>query len=265
LCTINFDFALLTLFSSRINTGIFPLFNPTVVPKQTNTIHSQSECRDIVIKSPNQCTQLSPGSEEKLKAVERRILIDEQKRLLDDLANFDFHQHESMRWTAEASFLALNRLGLDCKQFSDYVWDFINLAASMADIDKSMENSPTLEEYSKLLEEEKVRLANIKDECMKTEALLQSSNQKRKLISEEVSRLEAMLHENQNELKFCDLETMKFETRLGGIKKRMLEADETVEDRILQTEAARKKVTERDTMQIAARTALDNAKLALGN
>jgi hypothetical protein len=74
-----------------------------------------------------------------------------------------------------------------------------------------------------------------------------------------------MLHENQNELKFCDLETMKFETRLGGIKKRMLEADETVEDRILQTEAARKKVTERDTMQIAARIALENAKHALGN
>ncbi|KAK2416087.1 hypothetical protein P8452_61109 [Trifolium repens] len=245
------------IISADASFGIFPSFNPTV--------NSQSECRDVVIKSPNQCTQLSPGSEEKLKAVERRILIDEQKRLLDDLANFDFHQHESMRWTAEASFLALNRLGLDCKQFSDYVWDFINLTTSMADIDKSMENSPTLEEHSKLLEEEKVRLANIKDECMKTEALLQSSNQKRKLLSEEVSHLEAVLREKQNELKFCDLETTKFETRLGGIKKRMLEADETVEDRILQTEAARKKVTERDTMQIAARTALDNAKLALGN
>ncbi|PNY10441.1 putative zinc knuckle (CCHC-type) family protein [Trifolium pratense] len=224
-------------------------------------INSQSECRDVVIKSPNQGTQLSPGSEVKLKG----FLIEAQKRLLDDLENLDFDQYESMRVTAEATFFLLNCSGFQCKQFSDYVWDFINLATSLAEIDKSMENSPTLEEYSKLLEEERVKLANIKDECTKTEALLQSSNQKRKFLSEEVSRLEAVLREKQNELKFCDLETVKFETRLGDVKRRMLEADETVEDRILQTEAARIKVKERDTKEIAARIALKNAKHALEN
>jgi hypothetical protein len=72
--------------------------------------------------------------------------------LLKDLEGLDFHQHESMRHTAEAVFLVLNCLGFECKQFSDYVWEFINLAKSMAEIDKSMENSPTLEEHSKFLE-----------------------------------------------------------------------------------------------------------------
>ncbi|GAU46361.1 hypothetical protein TSUD_325030 [Trifolium subterraneum] len=249
------------ILSADASFGIYPSFDPTAVPTQTSTINSQSECSDVVIKSPSQCTQLSPGSEVKLKG----FLIEVQQRLLNDLENLDFDQHESMRVTAEATFFLLNCSGFQCKQFSDYVLDFINLATSMAEIDKSMENSPTLEEYSKLLEEEKVRLANIKDDCMKTEALLQSSNQKRNLLSEEVSRLETVLREKQNELKFCDSETMKFETQLGDIKRRLSEADLTIEDRILQTEAARKKVTERDTKQIAARIALKNAKHALGS
>jgi hypothetical protein len=77
---------------------------------------------------------------------------------------------------------------------------------------------------------------------LKAEALLQSSNQKRNLLSVEASRLEAVLCEKQNELKNCDLEMIKVETRLGDIKRRMSEVDVIVEDKILQTKVARKKV-----------------------
>jgi chaperonin cofactor prefoldin len=51
-----------------------------------------------------------------------------------------------------------------------------------------------------------------------------------------------VLREKQNELKNCDLEMIKVETRLGDIKRRMSEVDVIVEDKILQTKVARKKV-----------------------
>lgn len=89
----------------------------------------------------------------------------------------------------------LNLLGFERKQFSNYVWNFINLATSMEKIDKSIENSPTLEEHSKFLEKVKARLANIKDYYIKIEVLLGDSNQKRNLLREEIARLEATILE----------------------------------------------------------------------
>jgi hypothetical protein len=185
--------------------------------------------------------------------------------LLKDLEGFHFHQHEPMRHKAEAVFSVLNCLGFACKQFSDYVWEFINLAKSMTEIDKSMENSPTLEEHSKFLEEEKVRLANIRDDCVKIETLLAVSDEKRNLLSQEVTNLQAVLLEKRKELEICEVEKMKAETWLDNMKKRMSEVDSSLKDETRQAEAAKKKFVERDTKQAAARTALEKAKRALEN
>ncbi|CAL5193044.1 unnamed protein product [Lathyrus oleraceus] len=269
-----------SLFQSDIlaadaSLGIIPSPDPIEVPKQTSTFSSQSECNDLAIKTPNQCTQLStdvlslntsPGSDSQLKARrQKEVALFTQKRLLNDLEDLDFHQHKSMRETAEATFSMLNLLGFECKQFSDYVWKFINLATSMAEIDKSMENSPTLDEHGKFLEEEKARLANIKDDCMKTEALLGASNQKRNLLSEDIARLEAMVLEKRKELKIYELETVKVETQLDDLKRRMLEVDVTVKDKVRQAEETRKQIVERDRKQIEAMTALEKAKHELEN
>ncbi|KAI5427923.1 uncharacterized protein LOC127126723 [Lathyrus oleraceus] len=269
-----------SLFQSDIlaadaSLGIIPSPDPIEVPKQTSTFSSQSECNDLAIKTPNQCTQLStdvlslnrsPGSDSQLKARrQKEVALFTQKRLLNDLEDLDFHQHKSMRETAEATFSMLNLLGFECKQFSDYVWNFINLATSMAEIDKSMENSPALDEHGKFLEEEKARLANIKDDCMKTEALLGASNQKRNLLSEDIARLEAMVLEKRKELKIYELETVKVETQLDDLKRRMLEIDVTVKDKVRQAEETRKQIVERDRKQIEAMTALEKAKHELEN
>lgn len=249
--------------------------DPTVVPKQTSTLNSQSECNDLAIKSPNQCTQLStnavtpnkssPGSEIKLKAQIQEMAKFRQQQLLNDLKNLDPSQHEVKKETAEATFYLLNVLGFECKQFSGFVWEFINLVSSMAEIDNSMVNSLTLEEHNKLLEEEKMRLANICDDRMKTEALLKVSNKQRNSLCEEISCLEAMLFEKRNELKFCELETIKVETQLDDLKRRMSEVDVTIKDKARQAEEARKKFVVRGTEKIAVKTALEKAKHALEN
>lgn len=201
-------------------------------PKQTSTLNSQSECNDLTIKTPNQRTQLStdvvspnrsPGSEKLKEQKQREAVIFTQQGLLNDLEGLDFHQHESMRDATEAAFSVLNCLKFVYKQFSDYVWEFINLAKSTAEIDKSMENSPTLEEHIKFLEEEKVRLANIRDDCVKIETSLAVFDEKRNLLSEEVANLQAALLEKRKELKFCELEKMKAEARLDDMKRRISE------------------------------------------
>ncbi|CAI8613520.1 unnamed protein product [Vicia faba] len=254
---------------------ISPSLHPIEVPKQTSTLNSQSECNDLAIKTPNQCTQLSTdvvspnrsqGSDSQVKARrQREVALFRQQRLLNDLEDLDFHQHESMRETAEAIFSMLNLLGFECKQFSDYVWNCINLATTMAEIDESMKNSPALEQHSKFLEEEKARLANIKDDYMKTETLLGESNQKRNLLSEDIAHLEATVLEKRNELKICELETLKVETQLDDLKRRMLEVDVTIKDKVRQAEAARKQIAKRDRKQVEAMTALEKAKHELVN
>jgi len=269
---VHFDFALFALFFSRIITSVFPSFDLIDAPKQTSILNSQSECNNLTIKTPNQCTQLStdvvspnrsPGSENLKERKQREAVIFTQQGLLNDLEGLDFHQHESMRDTAEAAFSVLNCLRFDYKQFSDYVWEFINLVKSMAEIDKSMESSPTLEEHSKFLEEEKVRLANIRDDCVKIETSLAVCDEKRNLLTEEVANLQAALLEKRKELKSCEVEKMEAETRLDDMKRRMSEVDSSLKDKTRQAETARKFFVERDTKQVAARTALEKAKRAL--
>ena len=267
---MHYDFALFTLFFSPIITCVFPSSDPIDAPEPTSTLNSQSECNDLTIKSPNQCTQpslvipnRSPGSEKLKEQKHREVVVYTQQGLLKDLEGLHFHQHESMRDTAEAAFSVLDCLGFECKQFSDYVWEFINLAKTMAEIDKSIENSPTLEEHSKFLEEEKVRLANIQDDCVKIETLLAVSDEKRNLLSEEVTNLQSVLLEKRKELKICEAEKMKAETRLDIMKRRMLEVDSSLKDKTRQAEAARKFFVERDKKQVAVRTTLEKAKRAL--
>ncbi|KAG4938266.1 hypothetical protein AAZX31_16G044300 [Glycine max] len=113
------------------------------------------------------------------------------------------------------------------------------------EIDKSKENSLTMDEQNNLFEENKMRFAQLQDEYVKTEASLEASNQHKQLLCEQVSDLKTMLDEKQNQLKCCELETLKIETRLGDLKRRMLETHFTLKERVEQTEEARKQSEER--------------------
>ncbi|TKY62962.1 endonuclease VIII-like 3 [Spatholobus suberectus] len=265
---------------------VFPSYNPIVVPKQTSIPDGPYECNQVAISSASQHTQLSTGchtevsgdvvSPSKSQDGERKSIMSKaqrhrevalftQQRLLTDLETLDPHEHESMREAAETTFTLLNILGVDYKQFSDHVFDYINFVTSIAEIDKSMENSLTLEEHNKLFEEEKMRFAQLQDDYVKTEALLEASNRQRQLLCEQVSNLKAMLNEKQKQLKFCELENSKIETNLGDLKRKILETDITLKERAEQTEVARKQSEERQTKQIAAKEALEKAKLELEN
>ncbi|XP_068472030.1 uncharacterized protein [Phaseolus vulgaris] len=261
--------------------SIFPSFNPIIVPKHRNA--SDGPCNQLAIKSVSQQhPQFSTGchtevsghvvgpskvedGERKSKASRHRVILFTQKQLLADLETLALHELESMKEAAETAFAILNDLRVDYKKFSDHVLDYINFASSIAEIDKSKENLLTVEDLNKLFEEEKMRFAQLQDEHTKTKALLVVSKRQRQLLCEQVSNLEAMLNEKQNQLKFCELETIKIETRLGDLERNISVTDIALQERAEQTKVAKKQSDERHAKQIAAREALQKAKLELEN
>ncbi|XP_061354754.1 uncharacterized protein LOC133299317 [Gastrolobium bilobum] len=245
---------------------VFPSINPIIVPKQASIPDDPCERNQVAISSLVQHPQLSTGSERKpiSKAQRlRQMVLFAQKQLLIDLETLDPHDLESMRKAAEATFAILDNLEVDYKQFSEHIWDFISLASSVAEMDQSMENSLTLEEHNKCFEEEKVRYACVHEDCVKTETLFQVSDEHIQSLCEEIYQLEAMLHVKQNQLKSCKLENLKIKTNLDNLKRNMLEAETALKVRAEQVEITRKLREERQAKQIAAKSALEKAKLEL--
>ncbi|KAG5083060.1 hypothetical protein JHK84_053098 [Glycine max] len=264
---------------------VFPSYNPIIVPKKTSIPDCPVECNQLAISRVSQHTQLSTVKTEvsgdvvspskspdgKRKSIlskaqrHREVVLFTQQRLLIDLETLAPHEHESMREAAKNTFELLNVIGVDYKQFSDNVLDYINFVSSIAEIDRSMENSLTMEERIKLFEEEKMRFVQLQDDYVKTKALLEASYRHRQLLCEQVSNLKAMLNEKQKQLKHRELETLKIETHLRDLKRNILETDATLKERAEQTEVARKHSEERQAKQIAAKEALAKAKLELEN
>nr|XP_025605852.1 uncharacterized protein LOC112697075 isoform X2 [Arachis hypogaea] len=135
----------------------------------------------------------------------------------------------------------------------------------IAEIDKSMENRLTLGESNRIIEEEKMKLAQIQEETVETEAMFIACNLKGKTLREEVLRMKAELHEKQNQLKSCELESATIESRLGDLKRRRLEADTKLMGRVEEAESARRLNEERQLKQMAAMAALEKLKHQLQN
>ncbi|XP_020204239.1 uncharacterized protein LOC109789642 isoform X1 [Cajanus cajan] len=260
---------------------IFPSYDPIFVPKHTSMPDCPNEFNQhaisVVPLSTGCLTEVSGDvvspskSQDERKSImskaqrHREVVLFTQQRLLSDLETMDLCEHESMREAAEFTFGIIKNLGVDYKQFSDHVLDYINFVSSIAEIDRCMENSLTMEEDNRLFEEQKMRFAQLQDDHAKAEALLEALNRQRQLLCEQVSNLKAMLNEKKKQLEFCELETLKIETHLGDLKRKILETDLTLKERAEQTEVARKLSEERQAKEIAAKEMLEKAKLELEN
>ncbi|CAL0323320.1 unnamed protein product [Lupinus luteus] len=261
---------------------ISPSLNPIIVPKQVSIGDCPCVgCNQLAISNLNQHVQLStdycnmevtpyksPGSVRRPMSKvnrQRQIVLFAQQQLLIELESLDPNEHESMKEAAEATFDVLDNLGVDYKQFYVHVCDYIDLSSSIAENDKSVENSLTLDEYNNRIKEAKARFVQVQDDCFNAETLLGESNQLRQSLIEEISRLEAMLHEKQAQLKSCELEKLKIETHFGDLRKFLVEADAKLKVTAEEAKVARQVNEERQAKQIAAKTALKNAKLGLEN
>ncbi|KAF7819332.1 endonuclease VIII-like 3 [Senna tora] len=263
---------------------IFPSFNAIVVPKQESIRDaSYSESKQLVISNSSQPVEhstlchtetftdivspnKSPGSKKRPMSKaerQRQMALFAQQQLLDDLESLDPLDHESMREAAEATFDVLDSLSVNYQQFSEHVWEFINCASSLAEIQNSMENEFSPQEHIQRYEEEEVRLAAIRDNYFKTKVSLEESHQLSESLREEASRLKAMLLLIENQLATCESETSMIETNLGEIKRNMREAETSFKVAAEKAEMARKLNEAREENQRAAITAMENARLEL--
>ncbi|KAF7801899.1 endonuclease VIII-like 3 [Senna tora] len=253
--------------------GVSPSFDNIIVPKEESKHDGLCEPNQLLITKPeiseNEASlNLSPGSQRKAMSKaqrQRQVVLYMQKDLLRELESLNPLDYESMRVAAEATFDLLSTLSVDYKQFSEHVWAFINSTASLAEIENSIKGDLSPEEYIRCYEEGKVRLANICDDYGKTKALLEGSHQRSQSLHKEASRLKAMLHEVEDQLTSCEQETLKMETRLGEINASMVEAEKSLEKAAEQASTARKLSEEKKAKQVAAKTALEKAKLELKN
>ncbi|MED6173066.1 hypothetical protein PIB30_055813 [Stylosanthes scabra] len=259
---------------------ISPSFDKIVIPKEAIIVDNSLKCNQLAITNFNEHVQLSSsrhetsrgfagaslivssqGSERKpLSKAQRKnhMVLVAQQELLRDLESLDEHDPESMRVYAEDTFDLLDNLSVDCKDFSEHIWDFINNISASVDISKSMENCLAIDE-------EKERLARIKDECLAAEALFKESKKNEQLLREEVFGLEAMLQERRNKLKSHESESLEIEIRLGELKRELMEVETKLKGRVKEAELARRLNEERQTKKMAAMVALEKARQVLEN
>ncbi|XP_028761136.1 uncharacterized protein LOC114719774 isoform X2 [Neltuma alba] len=263
---------------------VFPSFNAIMVPTQEISHDDVSgESNQLVISNPGEhahlsasclseasgnavSTNVSLSSERKPRSKEQRqkqIVLNALKDLLCELESMSRLDHESMRKAAYDTFDVLKTLPVDYTEFSEYVWEFINSTSSLAEVQNSVQNGLSLEKHIQRFEEEKLRLADIHDNFVKTKTLLEASQQHSQSLREEASRLKEMLQRVESQLTSCELETKKMETHLGEINISMLEAEKSSKIAAEQVETARKLDQEIEVKQLAAKTALEMAKFEL--
>lgn len=262
--------------------GVFPSFNAIIVPRQgINHDDLSGVSNQLVVSNPGEHAQISAGclsvvsrndvssnyslsSERKTKEQrQKQIVLNALKELLVDLQSMNPLDHESMRKAAEDTFEVFTTLPVDYKEFSGYVWDFINLTCSLAEVQNSIQNGLSLDENIQRYEEEKLRLTDIHDNFVKTKTLLEESQQRGQSLREEAFRLKEMLQGVESRLTYCDMETKKMEIHLGEINMSKLEAEESLKIAANQVVSARKLSQEIEAKQLAAKTALEKAKLEL--
>ncbi|KAI9121219.1 hypothetical protein K1719_008252 [Acacia pycnantha] len=259
--------------------SVFPSFDAIIVPTQeSNHDDLSGESNQLVISNPGEHahlsevsrnavrTNVSVVSERKPMSKEQRqkqIVLNALKELLLDLESMNPLDHESMRKAAEDTFDVLITLPVDYKEFSEHVWEFINATSSLAETQSSVQNDLPLEEHIQYYEEEKLRLADIQDNFIKTKTLLEASQKHSQSLREEASRLKEMLQGVESQLNSCEIETNKMETHLGKINASMLAAEESLKIAARQVSTARKLSQEIEAKQLAAKRAFEKAKFKL--
>ncbi|XP_054800722.1 uncharacterized protein LOC129304906 isoform X1 [Prosopis cineraria] len=263
---------------------VFPSFNAIITPtEKINHDGFPSESNQLVISNPGEhailstdclfegfrnavSTNVSLTSERKPMSKAQRqkqIVLNALKDLLFELESMNPLDYVSMRKAAEDTFDLLKTLPVDYKKFSEHVWEFINSTSSSVEVQNSAQNDLSLEEHIQHYEEEKLRLSGIHDNFVKTNALLKASQWHSQSLREKASRLKEMLQGVESQQISCEMKIKKMETQLGEINASMREAEESLKITAKRLGLAKKLSQEIEAKQLAAKTALEKAKLEL--
>ncbi|KAL7192502.1 hypothetical protein ACSBR2_024353 [Camellia fascicularis] len=267
---------------------VFPAFDPIFVPQDVDTFDAEVPNIAMPSLSPaqsNKSSLLTPpgqplgsslsgpsGLSPPPKILQGNIMTNSivevfkqaAVRLQDDLLNVlkskDFHDHESMILEACSIFGALDALFVDSQPFKEQVEEFIGCAASLAEVELSINNDRSAQELVIMYERKKRQLEDISRFHAETRASLEASNEHHQYLQKEASRVKDMLLCIEDQLSCCEGEKMKIGNRLDQITEDMLNSEASLQVAFGEAEAAMKLCQQREAERNVAKEAFEKAR-----
>ncbi|KAF5957863.1 hypothetical protein HYC85_005088 [Camellia sinensis] len=267
---------------------VFPAFDPIFVPQDVDTFDAEAPNIAMPSLSPaqsNKSSLLTPpgqplgsslsgpsGLSPPPKILQGNIMTNSivevfkqaAVRLQDDLLNVlkskDFHDHESMILEACSIFGALDALFVDSQPFKEQVEEFIGCAASLAEVELSINNDRSAQELVIMYERKKRQLEDISRLHAETRAALEASNEHHQFLQKEASRVKDELLCIEEQLSSCEGEKMKIGNRLDQITEDMLNSEASLQVAFGEAEAAMKLCQQREAERNVAKEAFEKAR-----
>ncbi|CAL5326857.1 unnamed protein product [Camellia sinensis] len=267
---------------------VFPAFDPIFVPQDVDTFDAEAPNIAMPSLSPAQSNKsslltppgqplgsslsgpsgLSPPSKILQGNIMTNSIVEVFKqaavRLQDDLLNVlkskDFHDHESMILEACSIFGALDALFVDSQPFKEQVEEFIGCAASLAEVELSIDNDRSAQELVIMYECKKRQLEDISRRHAETRAALEASNERHQSLQKEASRVKDELLRIEEQLSSCEGEKMKIGNRLDQITEDMLNSEASLQVAFGEAEAAMKLCQQREAERNVAKEAFEKAR-----
>ncbi|KAK4349179.1 hypothetical protein RND71_031934 [Anisodus tanguticus] len=186
-----------------------------------------------------------------------------QKDLLTLFESMDIKDHKTMIQEADATFAALDHLGVDCQDFSERVDAFISSVSSLAKIESSTSSHHCFETFVNHWISEKLKFNELSHAHV--EAINDSTLAERRLLNlkDEASVLRARLSQIEAELAHCELENSALQCSLEHISKEKKKSEESLLIASQELENAQELRKQREVEQNAAKAAYEIAKAKL--
>ncbi|XP_059294390.1 uncharacterized protein LOC132047367 [Lycium ferocissimum] len=179
-----------------------------------------------------------------------------QKDLLTLLESMDINDHKTMIKETDATFAALDQLGVDRQHFSERVETFISSVSSLAKIECSLSSDQCFETLVNHWISEKLKLDELSHAHV--EAINASTLVEQRLLKleDEASVVRARLSQIEAELAHCEVENSALRYRLEHISEEKKNSEESLSIALKELENAQEQ-------RNAAKTAYETAKAML--
>lgn len=186
-----------------------------------------------------------------------------QKDLLTFFESMDIKDHRTMIQEADATFAALDHLGVDRQRFSERVEAFISSVSSLAKIECSISSDQCFETLVSHWIFEKLKLDELSHAHV--EAINASTLAEQRLLNlkDEASVVTARLSQIEAELAQCEVDNSALQCSLEHISEEKKKSEETLSIAFKELENAQELRKQREVERNAAKTAYQTAKVML--
>ncbi|XP_057984044.1 uncharacterized protein LOC131168550 [Malania oleifera] len=193
----------------------------------------------------------------------RQAAVHVQNELITLLESMDPLDHEVMTREANSAFAALDCLSIDYRPFHKRVNEFISCASSLAKLEECNWNNVSSRELVGWCNSEKAqfdRITRIHAEAMAAVTISKKSFQS---LHEMIFCTRNLLLQIENQLSYCEAKMLNIETQLIQISEDMFRYNQILQALSRKAAEALKNGRQIEAERVAARAALEKARLQL--